>query len=213
MCWNEPISWITFMLGTGLNLMGLYLSDDTHKLLFILFQSIIMVQLGEALIWRDQNGPLGILGTYIAFFGVWLQPIIGFMLMVLYKVNTPILYITGILLVCYIVASFGPIQDLSNNRYQSEVCGLNQREHIIFSAWTDTIGYLYAFLVSLVMLTLYPKFPYVSGYIILTYFISIIIYQKAFASIWCWFSVFSPMICYLTQTYPTIDAPWLYSEE
>jgi hypothetical protein len=213
MCWNEPISWITFMLGTGLNLMGLYLSDDSHKLLFILFQSIIMVQLGEALIWRDQNGPLGLIGTYIAFFGVWLQPIIGFMLMVLYKVNTPILYITGILLVCYIVASFEPIKDLSNNRYQTEACCGDQQEHVIFSGWTDTIGNLYMCLISLTMLTLFPKFPYVSGYIILTYFISTIIYKKAFASIWCWFSVFSPMICYLTQTYQTIDAPWLYSEE
>lgn len=208
MCWNEKISWITFILGTLLNSGGAILSDTSHKLWYIMFQSIIMVQLGEALIWRDPNGSLGKIGTYISFFGVWLQPIIGFVLMISYKVHPVLRYLMGVLTFFYIIYSIKPIQDLSLNIYKPEVCGIDNSPHISFTAWDNSgiMRILYLITIALLLLSLFPMYPYVSGYLILTFIISFLFYKRTFSSIWCWFAVFSPIVCYFTQSLPVFDS-------
>ncbi len=155
-----------------------------------------MVQLGEALIWRGYKK----IGTYIAFLAVWLQPIfLGYM------VYTHLPNYTNIvlaLLTLYIISSISTLNSLSNNTYTPIVCGecADSGTHIDFTIWgtNTTMGVLYMICCLLFVSFLFPSSPYVCGFLVATLLISQIYYKRVFASLWCWFAVFTPLICVLT---------------
>jgi hypothetical protein len=197
MCWNETVSWITFVIGTLINtLCSFTATTQLTKLWYMFFQLIIMVQLGEALIWRGYKK----IGTYIAFLAVWLQPIfLGYM------VYTHLPNYTNIvlaLLTLYIISSISTLNSLSNNTYTPIVCGecADSGTHIDFTIWgtNTTMGVLYMICCLLFVSFLFPSSPYVCGFLVATLLISQIYYKRVFASLWCWFAVFTPLICVLT---------------
>ena len=207
MCWNQQVSWITFFLGTVINIFLAFLSNDEHRYLYLFFQLILFVQLGEALIWRDPNGRLGKIGTYISFFAVWLQPFMLLFLLVHYRIKSEFIYIMMALLVPYLLVSIPYLKSISNNKYEPIVCGIDNKKHIEFTAWDNSSGMGSFYLITslFAVLILLPIFPYVSCYLILTMFISAIFYTRAFGSLWCWFAVFSPIICFASQSSPTLS--------
>ena len=197
MCWNETVSWLTFILGSTINVSCSFKStSQLSKLWYIFFQLIIMVQLGEALIWRGDKH----IGTYIAFLAVWLQPLfLGFMVYILlpdYK------NIVLSLLTVYTISSIPTLTSLSNNTYNVIPCGdcIDEKQHIDFSIWGTnyTMGTLYMVCCLLFIAFLFPLSPYVCAFLLLTLIISQIYYQKVFASLWCWFAVFTPLVCFFS---------------
>ena len=204
MCWNEPVSWTTFIVGTIVNIVCASLTSAKHRLWFVLFQSIITVQLGEALIWHEPDGSIGNIGTYIVFFSIWLQPIIGMAIMANYGISTPIFYIACALLLIYVLSSIESFKHLSTNNYTPELCN-GDTHHIIFND-TGNMGYFYAAICVLLLIVLFPQFPYVSGYIGAAFILSQMFYKQSYASMWCWFSVASPAVFYLTRDLPTLTS-------
>ena len=56
MCWNEPVSWITFALGTIFNIFNIcYFKDKYLTTVSILIQWLLLMQLFEAILWRNQK--------------------------------------------------------------------------------------------------------------------------------------------------------------
>jgi hypothetical protein len=208
MCWNQPVSWITFILGTVLNGLFAVLTDKQSRLWYLFFQCIIMVQLGEALIWGDPSGGTRAkIGTLISFFGVWLQPLIGVLLLYQFNIRKELQYIMYTFVAIYICFSIPQFLKLKDNTYAPVVCGANGESHIDFKAWDDGGFMVLMYIISCLffVICLFPLYPYVSGYLILTLIISQVFYRRVFASIWCWFAVFTPVVCFLTRDLPIVD--------
>lgn len=198
MCWNQEISWITFFLGTICNIVLASLTQDNKTIVwYLLFQSIIFVQLGEALIWGDPNGGTrSKIGTIISFLGVWLHPIIAAIILTVIDVNPYYKYIIYVIVLLYILVSIPHILRLQNDTYVPLVCG-DGKKHIDFIAWGDSaMSMLYMICVFLLTLFAFTKYPYVCSYLLITLFISQIYYKRVFSSIWCWFAVFTPLVCF-----------------
>jgi hypothetical protein len=208
MCWNQPVSWITFILGTVLNVTFGALTKGQSRLWYLFFQCIIMVQLGEALIWGDPyGGKRAQIGTLISFFGVWLQPLIGALLLYQFNIRKELQYIMYAFVVIYICVSIPQFLNLKENTYAPIVCGANGESHISFKAWSNSefMGLMYMISCVFFVLCLFPLYPYVGGYLIVTMIISQIFYSRAFGSIWCWFAVFTPVVCFLTRNLPIVE--------
>ncbi len=202
MCWNQHVSWLTFILGTLLNVVCAWYSNTRHLLWYLLFQSVIMVQLGEALIWRDpMGGQTAKIGTYIAFFGVWLQPLIGFLLLYSFHIHPLYQILLSFFIIFYIVFSIPEFNRLQENIYVPICDPDSNGTHIYFKAWDNSVFMPSLYLLcSLFLLAItFPLYPFVSSYLILTMFLSMILYKRTFSSMWCWFAVVSPLICFLYQ--------------
>jgi hypothetical protein len=200
MCWNETVSWTTFLIGTLLNVICAYLAPSNVRVWFLFFQLIITVQLGEALVWR--NNPIG---TYISFFCVWLQPIFLAFLLYYFNISPTLQYIAWSLILLYVVSSIESLKQLSNNLYVSEPCGacIDQSSHISFKAWNHRyMGFMYMICCLVFVSLLFTQFPYIVSYLLFTLIVSLTFYKNMYASLWCWFAVFTPVV-YLVSHYAT----------
>ena len=218
MCWNQSVSWITFILGSLCNVgFAAWKGNKKNWIWYVFFQCIIMVQLGEALIWRDPEGGIQAqMGTIISFLGVWLQPIVAWFILWVYGVRYDILYVMGLLVVLYIAFSIPAFIQIKNNTYQPVVCDTDGKQPISFNAWNQPMmGYLYMIFCLLSILLIFPKTPYISTYLYLTLGLSYTLYRRMFASLWCWFAVLSPVVFTLTESLPTLEKQftWLYRTE
>lgn len=186
MCWNEKVSLLTFILGTIFCIIGY---RKTKDLFYLFFQCVIFVQLGEAFIWYDINcGNLARLGTIIAFFAVWLQPIFG-----LYMVDSK-LY--TVLIIFYIFSSLKIIYKLfTTTTCYKPICDTNSL-HLSFTEWNHfhPMGILYAICILYLLFILYKKSPVISIYLFITMILSSIFYKNTFGSMWCWFAAFTPIL-------------------
>lgn len=194
MCWNAPISWITFILGTIINVYIATILPKQYRIWAVFFQLIITVQLGEALIW---GGTYSHIGSYIAFFCVWLQPIMLSIILNYYNVKPAFQYTLYALLAIYFAVSIPNFRNLYQNEYQPELCG-DGGKHIDFTAWDNggEMGFMYLLTALFGVACLIPQFPYVGVYLVLTMVISLCFYARTYASLWCWFAVFSPLVYY-----------------
>jgi hypothetical protein len=213
MCWNQTVSWVTFAMGTVVNLLlASWKADQKSWVWYVFFQLIIMVQLGEALIWRDPNGPLARVGTIISFLGVWLQPFMAWVILYVYGVRIEWLIVVGVLLLLYVVSSLSSLQQLSKHTYQAEVCSATStQKHIVFTAWNSPMmGKLYMICCLLSMALVWPMFPYISSYLFLTLAVSLWYYKRSFASLWCWFAVLSAIVFTSTLSLPKMgNISWI----
>ena len=55
MCWSEEVLWISFILGTILNVSLIYyFKEPDIRIVLLLWEWILLIQLFEALAWRSQ---------------------------------------------------------------------------------------------------------------------------------------------------------------
>jgi hypothetical protein len=204
MCWNEKISWTTFIIGTILNLLFAFIKKErNYTLLAIIFQLVITVQLGEALIWREPNcKDIGKIGSNIAFYSVFLQPFAALLyIYIVYGINDKITKISILLTIIYIIFSIYYIPKLDICA-KPESCCSDNRKHINEGGWKNSgyMGIFYGICViyfTIILSIKNSKFTLLSFYIILSMIFSFLFYKKSFASMWCWFSAFSPIILFL----------------
>lgn len=197
MCWNEKVSLLTFIVGTIFCIIGYYKTTiNLHKLFYLFFQCVIFVQLGEAMIWYDKNcGTIGRIGTMIAFFGVWLQPIIGMYIVNILEPDHNIFYKT--LLLFYILFSLKTIYKIfMNNKCYQPICENSSKPHLSFTEWNNfnPMGIIYGICILYLIFIFYKESKVISIYIFITMILSTIFYKNTFGSMWCWFSAFSPIL-------------------
>ena len=208
MCWNESISWTTFVLGSILNGVCAYFTKDSNILyLYVLFQVVITVQLGEALIWKGASTAQ--LGTWIAFLSVWLQPFVAVLILHQWQASTYVQFLFFAMLVVYVVFSLSTLASVGSNTYHPELCLLDGKTHINFDAWKRSFGmsFLYLMIVLGFLGVTLSKYPLVSGYVLVTYMLSMLLYGRLFSSMWCWFAVISPLFCWLSTQVPAWKIP------
>jgi hypothetical protein len=204
MCWNERVSWTTFIIGTIFSVIGVSQSTTTIKTwLHLFFQLVIFVQFGEALVWRDIDvnknqicGNVGKIGSIITFFSVWLQPILGLYILYLLGISQSIQKIYFMLLVVYVISSIENIKNIFKKCYKP-VCNEDcKNKNLEFTGWNHSpiMGYMYMITINILLYFMYERYPYVSGYVFVTMILSALFYKNTFGSIWCWFSAFTPLI-------------------
>ena len=202
MCWNEKVSFITFVIGSLLCITGFYRATTLlSKWVYLFFELVLFVQLGEAFVWRDPNcGTVGKLGTYIAFFGVWLQPIIGLYILSLLSVPNWLVTMYTTFIVVYMISSISYIRDIATTCYAPLCTDTCIQPHISFTTWQQfsVMGILYLICIFILLGAMYSSFPYVSIYVVCAMIVSILFYKNTFGSMWCWFSTFTPLLAILT---------------
>ena len=195
----------TFILGTIINLyLALRRIDDKAYLLMAFFcQLIITVQLGETLIWKDPTcGSVGTIGSKISFYSVYLQPIIGVLFFYLmYGFNHLYTKIGLILFTIYMVASILVLPTLTICSKPETCC--DDKKHIEEGTWDRAKGLTVMYMVmSLWLLLCLPlvdrKYLAFSIYLFGAGLLSQLFYRNSFASMWCFFSVASPIVLYLS---------------
>lgn len=202
MCWNEQVSLITFIIGSLLCITGIYRATTVvRKWVYIFFQLVLFVQLGEAFVWRDPHcGALGKIGTFISFFGVWLQPIIGSYILSLLDAPKWLFIMYNTFIFIYIISSVSYIKHITTTCYAPLCTDTCIQPHISFTTWQQfsLMGILYMICVFILLAVMYSSFPYVSIYVVCAMIISILFYKNTFGSMWCWFSTFTPLLALLT---------------
>ena len=202
MCWNEEVSWITFLLGTMICSYGWTRTNiRVNQWIYFFFQLVLLVQLGEALIWRDpQCGPIGTIGTFFSFFGVWLQPLLAAYILTMLPIPSCIVYGYGLLVLIYIIVSIPIIQNIMTQCYVPICEDGCLVPHISFVTWNvySTMGCLYLICILGLLAILFPFYPIISLYVFCTMILSGILYKNSFGSMWCWFGALAPVVCLLT---------------
>jgi hypothetical protein len=128
--------------------------------------------------------------------GVWLHPILAALILTVINVNPYYKYIMYVLVLLYIIVSIPHILRLQNDTYVPLVCG--DGKHIDFVAWDKGTSMAVLYMICVLLLTVFAftKYPYVCFYLLITLFISQVYYKRVFSSIWCWFAVFTPFVCF-----------------
>jgi hypothetical protein len=201
MCWNEDISWLTFIVGTLSNIFFVIKKKDiNYTLLSLVLQTPLFVQLGEAYIWKDINNNCGYyskLGSIITFFSVYLQPFLSYLY--LYNAYERIILFEIILIIYFILL----IYNFSNiefcNKPEKSTC--DNKLHVNSKTW-ENVGlvkplYIISISYALILLTQYnSKLTPLSIYLFVSMILSKLYYKDYFASTWCFFSTITPYILY-----------------
>lgn len=199
MCYNKEVSLISFILGTLINLFVLlyYKNNVKIRTICIIWQWVLMMQLSEYLIWKDQNcGNLNKVGTKLAMFFNLTQPIIVFIgLMLISYQSYTMKYIASLIILIYIVYM---INNIKNNKEYICTKPSTKCTHLNLKWWNDFKkgGLIYCIaLLGVILLLLRPlKLSlFVFFYILITLIISIIFYSCGQASMWCFMVVPFPL--------------------
>ena len=168
MCWNEQVSWITLCIGTLLNLFNiLYFKNTTITLISLAFQWLLLMQLFEALAWRDQEcGSLNKFATNGALIANVTQPLFVCMLFVLFSTtstrNKMIALGISFIYVCYVLYVLNNTSEYTCLR-PSKSCS-----HLNLYWWANMNGFIYCLALFSTMLLLIRPLNlalFVSGYI------------------------------------------------
>jgi len=197
MCWNEKISWTTLAIGTLLNIFNiLYFRDTTLTLISIGIEWLLLMQLFEALAWRDQNcGSLNKFATNGALIANLTQPLMVCMVFLTYS-PVPQKYKLLALGIAFAYISYVLYKLNQSDEYTclrpSKTC-----THLDLYWWKNLSGLIYcAALFSIMLLLIRPiKLAlFVTSYISITLLLSVLFYSCGAGSMWCWFTSFSPLI-------------------
>jgi len=207
MCWNESVSWITFTLGTIINIFAIfYIKNPIFTCVSMMWQWVLLMQLFEALAWHNQdcNSTTNKIGTYGAFFANITQPLIVFISLFIatvtqtfksdYQTNYTKIFqiLASIIIVSYVVYMIATLYD---KRYDclttTDTC-----DQLHYSWWDDTsaIPYIIA-LISIILLLLRPLSfcIYQVLFILGTLLITNLFYNDHNGSIWCFFAASAPI--------------------
>lgn len=189
MCWNQEVSWATFIIGTVFNILVAYLIPNPYIIaLAIAWEIVVIIQLFEAIGWRTKGeSKIASHGVYIT---TLLQPIVFILaLLVVTDVSTANKTFAVILAILYLiwvvyVSTITPVTNLTT----SETCS-----HLEFNWWSTfpfgAAPYLItAFLGILLLLRPFNLAIFVVVILSLTFGLSAYFYSCSVGSLWCWFS-------------------------
>lgn len=199
MCFDERTSWITFFIGTFGNVWMLSQkpSDRIRQGLFVIWQSVLFVQLLEALIWRNLDRPMECsLYSKMLQILITLHPVI-FTLAAAHTtmVSRGALLVAGAYTV-YALISLKCASEMRCTRPDSDCDHLSWwwlKQHP-FQGMSYVIV---SFLALAFFLNKEISFSIIA-FLAVTFFISnTTIYRCASGTMWCWFSAFAPFFSML----------------
>lgn len=202
MCFNEYVSFGTFIAGTIINIM-LYLVFKRKDILAIslIWEWVLLMQFFEGIIWmgiKSNNEIMNTIGTYGAYIANILQPVVFYLCIVIFTKQSPFFHIISILIICayisYIIYKyFKDLHKKLKNTNNGDNC-----PHLIYEWWKDNVS-AYVYIISLliiVFITLPHKvFKFQFVIISLTLLLSQITQLKCgSASTWCFLAASAPLL-------------------
>jgi hypothetical protein len=218
MCWNAEVSFSTFFIGTVLNILLVFsINRRSVRALAFFWQWVLFMQVFEGIFWiSNPNGAWSHFATLAANLNSMLQPIVLTVVLLLtqsfpdkdryihasdlynlvpYK-NKVYAHIGIVSYISYLLFRF-----LEGDLVPNTLTPANGCYHLNL-IWHSTLKYTgvvyFALLIAGYLLLLRP-FNFmiiVLGYVVTIFFISSFIYPCGMASMWCWFSVSSPLVTY-----------------
>ena len=201
MCWNAPVSFITFLIGTVLNFWLVYsIREPVIYMLAIFWQWILFMQIFEGIFWSTDDPKTAKMATMGANLNSMLQPAFFVLLML---IVSPVSIGNKIVAIFGIIFYFGyMISRLINGDSVSQTLAPQEGCVNLNLNWSRTLkytGFFYVFLIVLggVLLLRPVNFMLIiMGYILGIMLISMYIYSCGMASMWCWFAALAPLITY-----------------
>jgi hypothetical protein len=196
MCWNEPVSWIVFFVGTLFNIYLIWkIKTPVSIVIAISWQWVLLMQLFDALLWRDQNcGSLNKFATKSAYIANITQPIVVFLtLIVISKAAIKFKIMSCVVVLIYIIYMIQARPGIGKLDCVKEKGG-----HLNYFWWDKMKfgGILYTVALVLIMLLLLRPTNlsiFEVSYVLITLVISITFFKYNTPSIWCWFAAFAPI--------------------
>jgi hypothetical protein len=211
MCFSAKVSLLTFIIGMLTSILNYNNNDDNNrnKIISLFFGFISSMQLIEYFLWTHQycdntNRMLSKLGLILNH----LQPIVlGLLFLSYYKdiinTNNKNNIIITMLLYSLIII---PYSLQYTKKYQCTI--KNESTHLDWK-WNKLNYYVIIYLIFLLTMSLicffaapnyYEKIIYILC-IILSFSLSVIFYSKAVGALWCYFTVFMPLIYYFISSH------------
>jgi len=204
MCWNKETSLSSFIIGTLVNIFILFYSKNISvKAACIVLQWVLMMQLSEFLIWKDQNcGKINKIGSKMALFFNLTQPVIVYLVCIsMFNISINVKIISSIIILIYICYMF-----VNLNKNYDCVKPTKNCSHLDLKWWKNlNYGGLF-YTISLVLLILLMLKPlklgiFMISYILITLFVSSLFYGCGGPSMWCFMVVPLPLFIYLFNKY------------
>jgi hypothetical protein len=196
MCWNEPVSWTVFFVGTLCNIYLIWkIKTPVAIALAIIWEWVLLMQLFDALLWRDQNcGGLNKFTSKLAYIANITQPLVVFLaLLLISTVNIKLKILSCSVIffyICYIVMTKSDVGTID--------CVKENEGHLDYFWWNKMKygGIIYT--VTIVLLTFLLLRPmtlsiFEIGYFLFTLVLTGVFFSYGGPSIWCWFAAFAPI--------------------
>lgn len=200
MCYNEPVSWITLIIGTLFTLLNIFSFSKNYEILALSLYwfSAVSMQLWEALIYRfKDNQKKCSYYTKIAAVNNIMQPLVLLLLLSnrkLLLVNKQLAIIVAIIYLFLI----------NKKMVLPNYCAYDKKlKHITFNWWNEKNNYLY-FVVNIILILLLLTSKIRIFQLILfavSFIISLAIRNKYNGSIWCWIAAFIPIVNFIYFKY------------
>lgn len=211
MCFNKEVSLVSFFTGVFFSYLIYQFNDVSYKILGLFLGYVSLMQLIEFLLWSHQ-----ICDNYNKFISICAmilnnsQPIIlAILLLTFYKQSKENKqYITGILIIYSIIILFYSSQFFKPENLKCTIKGGNP--YLLWN-WNDmpywkSMSIIFAISLALLVYIGIPDKKLAYKVIIMGSFIlisSAIIYPRNFVgTLWCFYSVFIPMILYFLHFLP-----------
>jgi hypothetical protein len=210
MCYNKDISIYTYILGLVSSYFLIINDKPSLKILGWFFMIAIQMQLVEYFLWTNnkcniKNITISNIGAFINF----IEPIVLYLAILYFNKNIKKENRKNINIVIfvYIIALF-----IFTMRILPIGCSTMNEFSAPYLQWSwmyeKDPSYIFSYFPIAIMLLLYfgldkPYNIYLSLICMISFIASYIIYrkQRAFGNIWCWISVFIPMIVLIYDRY------------
>lgn len=216
MCWDEKTSWTTLLIGTAFNLFNIfYFREPIIIVISLLWQWVLMMQLFEALAWRDYKSSQGCknsLPAQGALIANLTQPIIlALSLIIITPVSLTNKVLAGMAVFGYICWVLYGLNQTENFTCLKPADGC---DHLDLVWWKKLPGGAVPYLITLFAVIYLLMRPvdlaaFEAAYIFGTLIISSIFYSCGTGSMWCWFAAFAPvatgMYWYYTRGAPVVS--------
>lgn len=198
MCWNESVSWLTFVIGMVFSVIlyvyGNNRRDNNIKAIAVMWAFAILMQLFEALLHRD-NGKCSLLGKFASQGAFWsniLQPVIVIVAIMLMGLTTLKIgqVITLIILGIYLA--------LSTSLYiKKGIKCVRKKCHndLYWWGWNKWMSILYFISLFLSIFFFIANKNGLRDFSLIFIFSTLLLSQfyRQSPSIWCWFAAFGPL--------------------
>jgi len=198
MCWNAPVSLITFIAGciTCIIIGIVSYKQRKYELMALSFGWIwvICMQLWEYFIWKNPNHQNMFKMAYL--FNITQVILLGLIYLCFFKnqgtINRCIAFIILLFYTCYFLYQ-------KQDRY---INVKNDSGHLDYKWWNKSSYSSMVYLISLILIFLVLVRPFrwsvmTITYIILLLLLSKLFYSNSVASMWCFFAVSVPIMSYV----------------
>jgi hypothetical protein len=209
MCFNEYVSFGTFIVGTIFNII-LYTKFKTKNILCvsIIWQWVLLMQFFEGLIWISKNDKMNKICSYCAYLANILQPVVTFMCIMLLTSQPLYSKIIAIIVISfysiYMIYKYADyVKDTLTTTSTKTNC-----KHLNYEWWQNDSGIVYIVCLLLIMAVMTPHKTFLFQFAIIALTLlmaSITQLNCGVASTWCFLAASAPILTLVYHSIVGVD--------